>query len=104
MLRFEDGCSLAFTLSQWKHELQDYGPGVIDLQLEQIDTDARIASFLELLDVVSRQCESYGSCIPASIANSLSRAEGATYVDYSTAMIIDVVDKLRSLVMSHMRK
>jgi hypothetical protein len=96
------GSSKAFALARdWRLSLQQYGPGVIDLKIEELlQTPAQRQDFSELLDTILQNFAQYPSTIPASLLNERTAVfiMGVTFCDYKGSLLGDAVKKLQMLL------
>jgi hypothetical protein len=84
---------------QWRDSLRLYGPGVIDLKLEQfITTPDGAQKFRSLLSAILEQALIHDETIPAQVLNALPSASGVIFRDYSVSHIAEAVEKLEALI------
>ena len=94
--RFEE---LQELMMQWRESLQHYGPGVIDLRLEQLDKAPAMAGKLgELLVAIVNHISKYGETIPAHVLNEQSSVPGVKFSEYSAKNVEESVKRLQSLI------
>lgn len=88
-------------VAMWSRELANYGPGVIDLNLDVIASSEDLArDFGTLLSTVAARINGFGQTVPSSYLNGQCRAPGVTFADYSATLLLQALEKLRSLVSS----
>lgn len=84
----------------WRSIPRGYGPGVIDLKLEELlQTPAHVEEFAALLDRISARLKEYPGTIPAAWLNSsVGAASRIAFNDFKASFAIEAVEKLRALV------
>jgi len=83
----------------WKQSILQYGPGVIDLKLEQfITTPDEIQEFRALLSAILKQASQPNKIISAQVLNKLVSAPGVTFGDYKVSYLEEAINKLHALV------
>ena len=79
-----------------------YGPGVIDLKLEQFEQDPEaVRELRELLHLILQEISQYGEKIPAAVLNNelpVKAATGVTFVDFKISFIKEAVEKIEALI------
>lgn len=86
-------------VARWQAGLKGYGPGTIDLQLEQIaSSDEAKDQLLTALASVEERLEQYGNMIPATVLNKLCAVPGVDFRDYPTSLLSSAAAKLAGLV------
>lgn len=77
-----------------------YGPGVIDLKLEQlITTLERLKEFRALLSAIDERASKHDGSIPAQVLDDLVSAPGVVlFGDYSVSHVKEAVKKLEELL------
>ena len=82
----------------WEENCVGYGPGTLDLRLEDIAADQITKSELEhLLMGVEGKLSGFGKTVPTSLL-SRCRAPGVTFNDYPTSKIKLTIERIRSLM------
>lgn len=88
--------------TDWEKALRQYGPGVIDLKLEQfIATPDELRKFKALLSVILERTSQHDTRIPAQVLNELVSAHGVRFGDYSVFHVEEAVKRLQALVVHH---
>src|SRR5689334_18360368 len=83
---------------QWQESLRQYGPGTIDLKLEQIVVDPeRLLSLERLLGKILEQISHYHEKIPADVLNERLSVSGVRFNDFDVANIEEAVKKLQTV-------
>ncbi len=91
--------AIASPVSRWQNEAPGYGPGCIDLGLEQLDpVGAR--GLIKLLDAIDERAATYGDRIPATTLQPICRFHGVRFNDYPVSSLRDATEKLRRLLSS----
>ena len=91
--------SLRSLADEWRWMLDHYGPGVIDLKIEQLlFTSAQQQDFATLLAAIIEQANQYHDTIPASILKEWASVPGVTYVDYKVSILVHAVERLKVLL------
>lgn len=76
-----------------------YGPGVIDLQLDQAVVNADTRRQLDLLlKAVQQNLKQYGDAIPAERLNADWPVAGVQFSNYSVALLESAIVKLRGII------
>lgn len=85
--------------AQWKRDLGGYGPGTIDLCLDESAlSDQAQRDLRAVLSRLDDQLEQMGPKISAIVLNEVSGAPGVTFQDYPTSLLKDAVARLRALI------
>jgi|GEM_PF-1493210 len=92
--QFESLQSLA---TEWQKALDLYGPGVIDLKINEL-THAQVADLRTLLKGAFQQALRYEEKIPAEVLKKMVKVSGVTFNDYRTEWVIEAVKKLQALI------
>jgi hypothetical protein len=98
--RFEKIRSL---LDDWRAALPMYGPGVIDLNLDQFAQDPEaVRELTELLNLILHTISQDHKKIPAPVLNTelpIKGATGVTFVDYEISFIQKAVERIEALIL-----
>jgi hypothetical protein len=95
---------LASFVKRWKHEVATYGPGTIDLRLDDLVTDdlvtatGALSELDSMLTALRARLEQHGRTIPAAVLNSECPTPGVTFYDYPTMHLANACDRLAQLV------
>ena len=81
----------------WKEDLKGYGPGTIDLKLEEMGSGMR-ASSLKLVRDARKMVEKMGDYVPASLLNDRNRIPGIAFYDLKKELLLDTIIKLERLL------
>lgn len=85
-------------IERWEKNCVGYGPGTLDLQLEDIVDDQETESELALLlKDVEGKLSSYRETIPASLLSSC-KAHGVTFKDYPISNVNSTIERIRTLI------
>jgi hypothetical protein len=83
----------------WEDSLEGYGPGVIDLKLEQLDRCPELVEKLEeLLAAILVDASQYGEKIPSGMLNGQHTAPGVSFYDYDITYLKRAIGRLHSLI------
>jgi hypothetical protein len=83
----------------WLQSMGGYGPGVIDLKLDDfLNTSDERVSFLAILEVLSDKVRQYQDSIPAGVLNSLSPIPGIQFSDIKVSIVESAISKLIGLI------
>ena len=84
---------------RWERDSDVYGPGCIDLKLEQVASTAGAkVELLALFDTVSERVAQYGEKVPGVILQALCRTPGVRFgADLPAASPLAAIDRLRRL-------
>lgn len=88
-------------VAKWKQASAVYGPGTIDLELDELATSENAK--LELLDLlrdVGQTLGQSGATIPSSILNSECRVPGVHFAEYPTSLLSAAIASLTNLLVS----
>lgn len=88
-------------VDSWSALIDTYGPGLLDIDLNQfLRTDADRDSLLELLRASRDMLERFGPLIPGEYLNRIVDAPGVLeFVDRPTSEVQDAFDKFIELLM-----
>jgi len=91
--------TISATLTKWKQRLMTYGPGTIDLNLNELSSSNNaIPELIEILDTVNANLEKFGHAVPASILNQQCNAPGVRFFEYPTSLLRPAITRLRQLL------
>ena len=91
--------SLKPFIDSWKQNCIGYGPGMIDLDLEQISASVNAKSELEqLLKTVENRLGDFGETIPATTLMPWCEAPGVVFNDFPTMRIKKTIERIRGLM------
>lgn len=98
--RVDDAERFGKFMEDWQMSLKYYGPGLIDLHLEELlVTTAAKQDLAALLQRISRQIEDYGDEVPLPILKRMIPVRGVIFVaGYKTAFLREAVSELQTLV------
>lgn len=83
----------------WKEVPKMYGPGVIDLKIDElIKTDTQVGELRTLLETVLQQAAQYHEQIPADILEKMVVVPGIRFNDYRVEWVNEAIKKLRKLI------
>lgn len=83
----------------WLESLVGYGPGAIDLGLEQLAADSRaVGQFQEVLARVRSRLLRFGDAVPDVLLMKHCRSPGVFFSNYSTSMLVTALDRLDALL------
>jgi hypothetical protein len=86
-------------VAQWQESLREYGPGIIDLKLEQfVQGPNEVSEFGALLSTVLNQVSYYHEAIPADVLNKQLSVLGVTFSDCKVSSVEEAVKKLQALI------
>lgn len=86
-------------VTRWQDALTGYGPGTIDLGLDDLSSDAELCAQLSLLlSTLRGEILSYGSVVPAALLNESNRAPGVTFYDYPVARLVVALERLAEML------
>lgn len=89
----------ATILSEWKRDLEGYGPGTIDLKISEIgSSDAAKSDLICLLTAISEKADKYGKTIPAAVLNERCAPQGVKFHDFSVPLIKEAIARLKALL------
>ena len=85
---------------QWKCALANYGPGVLDLGLEELENaPTKIDALAALLTGIEVEVIRSGESVPASVLNALTdRVPGVVFSDYKVELILELIRAFRCLL------
>jgi hypothetical protein len=90
--------SLEGVSREWEQALRQYGPGVLDLKLDELlRTADQRREFGALLEDVKERIGEYKSKIPGSVLNEKIRIPGVVFYDYDVSLPINALEKLKVL-------
>src|SRR5207249_3711717 len=84
---------------EWTASMKQYGPGVLNLKLEQLlGTPVQAAAFAKLVQELLTKTAQYEEKLPASLLNQRISVPGVTFYDYDVLLLKDALERLRTLV------
>lgn len=91
--------TVAPLVARWQRDLANYGPGVIDLNLDGLvsSLNAR-AELVALLKAVDEKIRSSKKPVPASVLNARCSAPGITFHDYPLTNLTAAIGRLQALL------
>jgi|SRR6185437_3636839 len=94
--QFENLQSLAV---EWRTALDLYGPGCIDLKIDELlQTPTQVKEFATLLERVFQQASQYHEKIPADVVSKMVTVRGVKFEDYRVERVNEAVRKLQILI------
>ena len=89
-------------LDDWRASLPMYGPGVIELNLDQSARDPEaVRELRELPKLILHKISQYHEKIPAAVLNNelpIKGITGVTFYDYKISFIKEAVEKIEALI------
>ena len=94
--QFESLQSLAMA---WQQVPKMYGPGVIDLKIDElIQTHTEVRELRKLLETVLQKASKYHETIPAPVLKKIVMVPGIRFNDYKVGWVNEAVKKLQTLI------
>jgi hypothetical protein len=86
-------------ISQWQEDLRYYGPGTIDLQLEQLMAVPEAGvQLISLLSAVHDDLRQSGGTVPAPVLQNRCKAPGIIFRDYPVDLLMSAIERLMILL------
>lgn len=89
-------------INDWRASLPGYGPGVIELNLDQIAEDPKaLRELKELLELIQQKISQYHDKIPAAVLNEelgLKEPTRIVFYDYKISFVKEAVEKIEALI------
>lgn len=83
---------------QWIHSRETYGPGTLDLNLQEISTEERSRiQFLRLLEDLKKRGLQNPTVLSADFLNTHFKVKGVRFFDCDADRILLAIDKLLAL-------
>jgi hypothetical protein len=91
--------TVAPIVTEWHRQSATYGPGTIELGLDEIQpSDSARSELIASLEAVGQRAVRWGERIPESVLNRRCVAPGVRFVDFPVSAILDAGQKLQCLV------
>jgi hypothetical protein len=85
--------------THWRRSIRQYGPGVLDLKLEQfITTPDKTRELRALLSTIVERASQHGKTVSAQVLNELISAPDVVFGDLNISYIEEAIKKLQALV------
>ena len=84
-------------LGEWEHSLRHYGPGLIDLALEQM-TDAEAQEVAAAIREVRERVGTFGERVPESVLRARNITPGVVFADFPVRLLVEAAVRLENLI------
>jgi hypothetical protein len=97
----EDFCFVSPLVAEWERALIGYGPGVIDMNLDEVVSSESVSrEFGALLSRTANRIRDLGPSVPATLLNARCQAPGVKFAEFPSSLLLEALEQLRSCVFS----
>jgi hypothetical protein len=88
--------------NRWRDSWENYGPGTIDMELEEIaKSPAKRYAFLSLMDSIKQWLISQAPVLHCEKINKEFRISGVVFFDYRVDFLISTLDKIEDTIIQN---
>ena len=92
--------ALRTVIAGWKRGLTVYGPGTIDLELDDLASfEGERSQLISLLTAIDDKIDKFGETVPASLLNERCLVPGVTFRDYPTSLLKGAIKTIKTLLL-----
>src|SRR3954454_723473 len=86
------------SVSRWKSDLANYGPGTIDLRLDETADAADLLELRSLIMAADSNLAVKGEKLDGAAINEACRVPGVTFNDYPVVLVRRALSELKALI------